>query len=235
MKFFSLKKFRNPEDCRALVYFAQLFEEMLFNFSLDTYKPSIMHVGLLCFEALQTLDEIDEGNIAEPNIHHVAAELVFNLSIDRVAMKLLPIPISSVEAILKNKKSSLNEIRGVVELLGFHFSAENYFNKNKKMLSESVIGGHDFSVIRDLSRTFLTTLISIGFNSNYIAKKSRNFFISGDGKIEDNSSVGDFLNLFELKENNYNVFFRVGKIFHPFSDTLRDLKIDISEDLPRRA
>lgn len=63
MKYRSLAKWDDINGCRSLVYFVQLTEEMLFDFSLDTYKTSVMHAGLLCNEAIDTIKDIRKGII----------------------------------------------------------------------------------------------------------------------------------------------------------------------------
>lgn len=50
-------------------------EEMLFHYTIDTYKPSVMGISLLVHEALTTIEEVEKGNIKEPNIKHVLEEL----------------------------------------------------------------------------------------------------------------------------------------------------------------
>lgn len=62
-----------------LLYFAQLIDELLFDFSLDTYKPSAMNSSLLCVEALEVFKEVEDGNIKRPNFQHVLDELCANL------------------------------------------------------------------------------------------------------------------------------------------------------------
>lgn len=107
MRFRNLKKWDNPADCSALVYFAQLLDEMLFDFSLDTYKASVMHTGLLCREAIQTIKDVELGNIKAPNVMHVTAELLANFEKDAVALALTPLPISAFQAVLQNPKTPL--------------------------------------------------------------------------------------------------------------------------------
>jgi hypothetical protein len=110
MRFRSLKKWDDPTACAPLVYFAQLLDEMLFDFSLDTYKASVMHTGLLCREALQTIKEVEAGNIKAPNIGHVVSELVASFEKDPVAISLSPLPLNAFLPILKNPKTPHKEL-----------------------------------------------------------------------------------------------------------------------------
>ena len=92
------------KDSKNLLYFSQLLDELMYEFSLDTYKPSAMNTSLLCKEALQTIHEIDIGNIKRPNLQHILDELSENLKNDLVANELITIDIQGIQAILKNNK-----------------------------------------------------------------------------------------------------------------------------------
>lgn len=75
MKYRKLDKWDAPAECVNLLYFAQLLDELFFDFTLDTYKPSAMNSSLLCEEALKVIEEINNGNIKKPNLQHVLDEL----------------------------------------------------------------------------------------------------------------------------------------------------------------
>lgn len=205
---------------------------MLFDFSLDTYKTSILHAGLLCVEALQTLDEVDAGNIAAPNIAHVAAELYSNLERDPVSIELLPLPVTSFAATLKNPKSTPKEVRSVVELLHVQLSASKYLNKNQELLSAAIKNNCTPAELRRLSRSFITTLTAIGFSAKYIREQSQDFFFFGSNRISGNSAIDEFINIFSESTNNYKVVFRVEKLFEPFSEAFKPAGLEISKSFP---
>ena len=235
MKFRTIKKWDNPENSAALLYFAQLLEEMLFDFSLDTYKAPILHAGLLCVEALQTLDEVDAGNIAAPNINHVAEELYSNLERDPVSIELLELPVTSFAATLNNKKSTPKEVRSVVELLHIQLSTSKYLKKNQELLSSSIKNNCPPAELRRLTRTLVTTLTAIGFSAKYIREKSQDFFFFGSNRISDNSAIDEFIAIFSESNNNYKVVFRAEKLFEPFAEAFKPVGLDISQSCKRLA
>lgn len=205
---------------------------MLFDFSLDTYKASVLHAGLLCVEALQTLDEVDAGNIAAPNINHVAAELYSNLERDPVSIELLPLPVTSFAATLKNPKSSPKEVRGAVEILSVQLSAARYLNKNQELLAAAIKNNKAPTELRRLSRSYITTLTAVGFSAKYIREQSQDFFFFGKNRISDNSAIDDFIKIFEEPNKNYKVVFRVEKLFEPFSEAFKPAGLEISKTFP---
>lgn len=232
MKFRSLRKWDDPQNSTSLIYFSQLLEEMLFDFSLDTYKTSILHAGLLCVEALQTIDEVEAGNIAAPNVAHVSAELYSNLEKDPVSISLLPFPVDSFASALKNKKTTPKEARSVVELIAVQLTAKKYRKKNQELLSEAIRENKPLAEIRRLTRSFITTLSAIGFSTKFIREKSQNFFCFGSNRIAGNEAIDDFLEIFQEPNNEYIVTFRVGKLFETFSAAFQPVSVAISAAPP---
>lgn len=233
MKFRRLSKWNEPSKCRGLVYFAQMVEEMLFDYTLDTYKASVMHTGLLCTEALQTIEEIENGNIKLPNLWHITAELCSCYEKDPVAQSLIPLPHTSFMPVLKNKKGSLGEVRTVIELLSVKLSARNYKNKNEELLISEITGAQSLHTIRRLARSYITTLLAIGFHPRHVHNLCLEFFFYGPNPIASAESIVEFIALFGSEKIEYNVVFRADKIFGGVSDVFSDLKLLITRELPQ--
>ena len=68
MKYRSLKKWENVDKLEGLVFFAQLLEELLFHYSLDTYKPSALNTSSLCLELRGLLIDVENDLIEQANI-----------------------------------------------------------------------------------------------------------------------------------------------------------------------
>lgn len=232
MKLRSLKNWINVNECKSLIYFAQLMDEMLFDFSLDTYKPSVMHSGLLCVEAKETFIDVDNEIIAEPNIHHVIDELCINLEKDAVAQSLINLPISCYLSKLKNKKNTLKEMKSVIDLLSFSLNSKAYLNKNKELLSNAIKSDKDFSEIRRLARTYLTSLIHCGYSNKFIRKKLHDYFFYKERNINSKDDIDGFLNIFKSVQIKYSAIFKVDKVFEFTKDALSHLDIELSSSPP---
>lgn len=232
MRFRSLKNWDDPAGSTSLLFFAQILEEMLFDYSMDTYKASIMHSGLLCIEALQTIDEVDSGNIAEPNIGHVIDELCTNLEKDTVAQSLIKLPLDSFLGTLKNRKTSTKDLKGLVELISFSLSASAYRSKNEELIANAIRSNAGPGDLRRLARSYITTLTATGFSTKYIAEETRNFFYFGKNRISNNNAIDDFLSIFPSKKIEYSATFRIDKVFEHASDSFKPLGIEISRSAP---
>jgi len=232
MRYRKLSKWDNVAECHGLVYFAQMVEEMLFDYTLDTYRPSVMNTYLLCNEGLQTLKEIENGTIMQPNLKHVTAELCDCFEKDPVAHRLVALPPASFYPILKNPKSTLNEIRTVLELLLLQLNSKSYRRVNEELLVQELTGGKSFPIIRRLTRSYVTTLISNGYHQKYLNEKTLDFFYFGANRINGSECMRDYVALFNTEKIEFNVIFRVSNIFENFASTLANIKLIITRDLP---
>jgi len=232
MKYRKTGKWDDPAKRPALLYFAQILEEMLFDFSLDTYKPSVMNTRLLCWEAIQTIKEIETGNIRAPNINHVAAELCANFEKDSVAKSLVPLPFSAFVPTLKNPKTPLKELQNVLELLAVQMKPSLYRSRNEKLLMEEIVGRQSLSEIRRLSRSYITTLISMGFEQEHLLDKTLDFFYFGKDRITGPESVEKFFTLFPSEKTEFTVIFRVDAVFEHAAKAFAQTGLEITKKLP---
>lgn len=233
MRYRNVQKWDEPAKIPSLLYFAQLLDEMLFEFSLDTYKASVMQTGFLCQEALNTILEVEAGTIKPPNIFHVTAELLDNFQKDSVAIALAPFPPASFIPTLKNQnpKTPLRDLKTVLELLASHFSPRKYRAKNEELLLAATGLGGSISEVRRLTRSYVTTLAA-GLSTNYICEQAKNFFHTGPGRITGPDALSDFFKLFPLENTEYSVVFRVDKIFEHVGPAFDNMKLKISSTPP---
>ncbi|EON90516.1 HEPN domain-containing protein [Plesiomonas shigelloides] len=231
MKYRNTEKWDDLENSKNLLFFAQLFDELFFDFSLDTYKPSSMNTSLLCEEALEVIEEIKKGNIKAPNLQHVIDELCENLSRDKVAHALLSIKLKQINATLRDPKKTAEDKKIVVELILRQINLKRYKNKNEELLIQVIKGDVDFSSIRSLARSYATTLLNLGFSSEYIAKKTKKFFHYGKNRIHGNSAIEDFIKNFCDKPKKYQIVFRSTKDVELYKDSLKAFNIKLVNDL----
>jgi hypothetical protein len=232
MKYRSTKKWDDPSGSRALLYFAQVMEEMLFDFSLDTYKPSVMHSGLLVAEALQTIDEVNAGNIKEPNIGHVLSELSQSLERDQISTSLIKLPLTSVLAILKNPKSGKSELRSILEILNVQISKNKYRVETERLLAAAIKSKSTTTELRRLSRSYATCMIACGFSQKHLLEATKNFFYHGPNRIGGNNAIDEFILIFPKKPQEYSILFKVDALLKNSEKALTSLGLKFSSNLP---
>jgi len=231
MKYRKTEKWDDLENSKNLLFFAQLFDELFFDFSLDTYKPSSMNTSLLCEEALEVIEEIQKGNIKAPNLQHILDELCDNLSKDKVAQSLLSIKLKQINTTLRDPKKTPEEKKVVVELILRQIYLKQYKKKNEELLTQVINGEVDFASIRTLARSYATTLLNLGFSSEYIAEITQKFFHYDKNRIHGNNAIEDFIKIFCAKVKQYQIVFRSAKDVELYKDSLKSFDVNIVNDL----
>ena len=84
MKYPNLNKWKYNPRLEGLLFFAQLVEELLFDYTIDVYKVPAMNSHGLSDELCQTISEVESGAIKLGAIKPIKEELcVRSTSMDR--------------------------------------------------------------------------------------------------------------------------------------------------------
>jgi len=229
MKFRYLDNWIDPTNSGSLVFFAQLLEEMLFDFTLDTYKPSALNTSLLCNEALLVIEDIENGVVKKPNLDHVLEELAENLKRDIVAHSLMTLDLNIVLSTLQNKTKSISERKVILELLWSQINMPDYRKMNEELLIDAIVEKNDKSLVRGLARSYVTSLKNYGFSSKWLHEKTIQYFYSQADNIPGNEAINGYIDLFKSQPKDYIAIFKASKIFKVTSGSCEQLNIVVSD------
>ncbi len=231
MKFRNLQKWDDPQGSKELVLFAQHIDEMLFEFTLDTYKPSAMHSSLLVREAIQTYKAIEAGTIKKPNLNHIIDELLESIDKDSVAKSLLVVELGEIKSGLKDPKISDKSRLTCLKLIESQMPLAVYKARNEKLLIEAICQTKDASTIRSLSRSYITTLLNSGYSEKYIQKTTKAFFHYSPERITGNTDISRYFQNFKTELEEFNVIYRAPSYLSEFKDPASKLGITITDEL----
>ncbi|MCM1234233.1 MAG: hypothetical protein NC489_29360 [Ruminococcus flavefaciens] len=62
-----LKNWKDISSMQGMLFFVQRMDELLFHYSMDTYKAPTLNVKLLLKEYLETIESIKEGMLKDKN------------------------------------------------------------------------------------------------------------------------------------------------------------------------
>ena len=158
MKFRTLHKWDDIQGSKELILFAQLVDELLFEFTLDTYKPSAMNTSLLVREAIQTYLAFEAGSIKSPNLKHVIDELCENIDKDMVAQSSLKVDLGGIKSTLKDPKTPDKSKLTCLKLLESQIPLNLYKSRNEELLVEAICETKDSSSIRSLTRSYIPNI-----------------------------------------------------------------------------
>lgn len=230
MKFRSIEKWEDPAGTAGLLLFAQLMEELLYDYSLDTYKPPAMNTSTLCSEARGLVDDVDRGVIEPAFVEPVFEELVADLEHDEVARQLLDKHMLKASSRLTDKLVALADKRTIIELLLNHVEIGSYKTKTEELLIEAVMEPERKDRIRMLTRSYATTLLALGYSSRFLYSLCRKHFheseiILGPGEIR-----GFFKHL-RGNPQRYTAVLRASKSFEDIADSCKGIGLKVTKGL----
>ena len=218
MKYPNLTKWKYTPELEGLLFFAQLVEELLFTYTLDTYKVPAMNSHGLSDELNQTVSEVESGAIKPGALKPIIEELCDRLTKDNVAISILGEIREELISNL-NRNDSLAETKVRAELLKNKLN-NKYLEENKRLLKETLSDIKQKEKISSLTRTLITELIYGGYSPEYIYFETINYFFTGRSPsvIDRISLIDNFLEKFSPKELNLMAVFRVSDYFAQLKD-----------------
>ncbi|MEN4696693.1 hypothetical protein ABEG91_05365 [Pantoea agglomerans] len=220
------------ENCRALMFFTQLMEELLFDYTHSTYKPSIMNTPGLCNEALSAIRDIEKGSINPAHINHIVEELTHSLRDDDVAQSLLTSPLGSILSELNQQSLNLRDLEVTLELLKIQLNTRLYEQALFKGLKEAITAGYDTKSIRKLTRLTVTHLISRGISQDFIRDQIKQNFRSKSKNVTSNEDINNFLGSIPQESTEYDVYFIVDNSLKHALQYFERFDIEILDSAP---
>ncbi len=211
----------------CLLFFAQRLSEMLFDFTIDTYKAPALNTLLLCIEARNSINYIENESIDEKNLEHIVEELNWAFTSDLVAKTILNetgnlyFPLNNI-----NDKTDL---KLKLEILINKLEPKNYIATIKKLLSDAIKNNYKKDV-NFLVTNLVTSLTSFAYHPNYIYKKTQAFFF-GKNKIESVDKIDEFLSIFDLDEKTFDITFIASSLFKEIQETCEKFGVSISNSI----
>jgi hypothetical protein len=226
-----LTKWKINKVTENILFFAQMVEELLFNFSPDEYKLQTLNTRILCEEALQIIARIESGKLSEGDYIPVIEELIASIYIDPTAGDLLPGTksefIGSLEA-----SASIHDVKAKVTFLN-NILKGSYLEKTRQLLKENIIF-NDKEKIALLTRSLLAELIDIGFSPEFIFFEAKNYFFEGKipEVIDGIGVLDDFLKRFSPRKKNWTAVFRIGRDLKRIRNFSSDVNMSIRSEKP---
>lgn len=227
----SSSHWENLTDIQGLLFFAQTIDEMLFEYTLDSYKPMALNCRLLCIECLSTINEVKDGYMPKKNLQSVLEELKWSLEKDIAAKEILGKKFDFYINQIKPNDIKINALENIIKFILNHFIKRNYLEELKKCLTFLITEGKQKDKIRNLTSSFLTELINYGYHPNHIDYQNYHFFFDTNKKqkISKVEQLKDFFALFNFEPSEYTVVFIGSILFREFKETLNKHKIVVTK------
>ena len=140
-----LGKWADLQGCQNLLFFSQLVNELLFDYSIPSNRISTLNSHYLCLDALSAIEGIDEKGVPEGTLAPIVEELYTALKLDPIFIDVSPSPLDYFVKLEKTNYriscnvSELNYIEkknAVESVFTVFFSNGNYYRELKNKIVE---------------------------------------------------------------------------------------------------
>ena len=202
-----MRNWKNIAAIQGLLFFAQRMDEMLFYYTMDTYKPQIYNIVLLLNEYFTTVQKIESGILNEKNEPIIIDEIVWMLNNDNVAREVIGEFI--VEEFIKNRGSYGKDKRKRMLSLFLSKVIGNEYLEHLKVHIKEAVELDKKSDIEKYSILYVRELTVVGYDARYIFKCLNNVFYTNE--VSNLDSLDRFFSCFDSKKHKYDVMFEVDR------------------------
>jgi len=212
------------------VFLAQRFDELLFDYTLDSYKPAALNAPSLCTEALTVISAIEKDQTEAANLIPVLEELEWSIHGDIVAKSLMDVELD--QYILPNPDTPLLEKKLRLEVLNRTLRSNRYIDRCKDKLANAVLQKHKRD-IDFLARSLVTTLVNHGVSKAFLYQRTQDFFFKGSAPvIASTDALKPFLDGISPVIHDFNVFFIVSNDIKLIKKSLDAFGLKVHESFP---
>lgn len=244
MKRGNITQWTNITICKNLLFFSQLVNELLFDYSIPSNRISTLNSHFLCVDALSAIEGIDHHGVPEGTLKPILEELYISIQKDPVFNNRADQPTKYFAKYQNDKyristnvaELNYEELKKATLAISTRFFSDNrYYQLLKNRIIELVSNNNedDQPELFRLTKSLLTELVNLGYSIKYIQSAMDKLFWSPAHKIEDTSIITKFFDSFSFSEKEFDVVFVVPRSkMHRFISYVSDLSL--LEEYPRR-
>lgn len=193
------------DSLECLLVFANLVDEITFNYTTDSYKAPALHVMSLMNELLQTIENINKGVIREQALGSVIGELKWSIERDELFLDLIASKKLTGLIPIINSGSSTEDMKHTTEMIVRSVSNDEYLKAIKEKISDIVKNTKQKKQLEKLTRTLITHLRFMGYSEDFIYYKNKEFFFKPSSFINTVNKIDEFLSIFTGNSKTYKV------------------------------
>src|SRR5207244_567847 len=145
----------------GLLLFAQVVEESLFDYTIDTFRPPALNTHYRCVELLYALLEVRRGTLHLNALAPMVEELSVSLQEDQVGRSLLQPHEKALAHELSQRVSRPAELETLIRVIHGRLRP-SYRAALEKGLKELLPENREKSQITQITRSWVTHLINEG-------------------------------------------------------------------------
>lgn len=227
-----LKKWHLSDELEGLLFFALLVDELLFDYTIDTFKIPAMNTKTILYELKDSISEIEKGVLKKAVSKPIIDELCANFEKDPIIKNIFRFNCGTIANELCNQQN----IEGLKNIIDYIIKKIEplYFSTCKSLLAEKVKKSCiEKETITRLTRIYLNELIIQGYESSHIYYENQAFFFGRyPGKIDSVDQINQYFARFNGESRKWISLFRVSGNFKLIEKFLPAFSMSINDKRP---
>lgn len=211
----------------GLIYCIQRLDELLFDYTIDSYKPRALNPPSLCIELLNAIDEVEAGNIDINNIKFILEELNASVKTDKVAKKLIT---SNIEYFTNFDNGQLSNLKLRISVLERSLERYRYIKSVQEDLFQAIKKNHK-NEINTLIGSYVTTFINWGISKQFLYNQMNKFFFDKKNEINSDENLIGFFEVMFPKKHTHSIYFKISKNITLLEESFNYFNIRIIKSL----
>lgn len=225
-----ISRWENVDDLQMLLLFAHRLEELLFDYTVDSYKARALNLHSSLIELKYRAQEVRQGESPLGVLNPLLSELESQIRTDPVLTSSQRDTFLSYHSQIAEQSPDPELIIDTVDALLTEVSTF-YWTQLLSQIRSTVRAENESSLVTSLANTFVCECELQGFDRGFIFYRTiRHFWRQ---PVVDHTVIDDFLEDFNSSEREWSFIFRVTSAFLTIQDLTDSLEnITIQEDAP---
>lgn len=201
-----------------LLFFSQLVNELLFDYSIPSNRISTLNSHYLCLDAISAINGIEYNGVPEGTLKPIMEELYSELKKDPVFQDVNH-PINYFVKYQNEKYSICNKVSDIgyydlkniaIALNQLFFYKDAYFSLLRDEIIKIIKGNQtrDQQKLFRLTKSLLTELMNSGYTLRYIYMIMNELFWEPAKVVDSTDRIYDFFAFFNFSVKEYRVVFK---------------------------
>lgn len=222
MKKGNLEHWENYDKYTNLLFFSQLVNELLFDYSIPSNRVSTLNSHYLCLDAMSAIEGIEKHGVPEGSLKPIMEELYSALKKDPIYSEKNNSPLDFFvkyqgdRYVFSSRVSDLNyeELKKTAEALHtYYFSESKYYDSLKESITD-IVTNNKTDKQKELFRlvkSLLTELMNMGYSLSYIYEVMKKNYWAPQNNLTSAEDIKRFFDAFSLKDREYEVILKVNR------------------------
>jgi len=208
-----LSRWKNLPTTEGLLFFAQRLEELLFDYTIDSFKAPALNTLTRCTELLRSAEDVRAGLIRTKTLHPIVEELADSIASDTAAKVVTQPHAADFARFEWWNLVNISQLATQAEALRGYLWKRSYERELIRQLRAAVIEGHRKELISQLAASLSVEWVRQGFSRDFIFLKTRVYFFGvGETPIYNAATAFDeFISFFGPQDYSFDVCIRVHK------------------------